>query len=284
LVFGSALVLEALARYQRAALSALHFGGVGLGIAFSAILVAQIDSFGFDWRMQWFACALTIAIATIAVALLVKQEDNHGPVERQSNSNDPQDKTAASGPPPAPGGSSLKALIIAYGLFGFGYVITATFISTMVRTEPDIRFLEPFIWLIVGLAGVPSVFIWSAVARRFGTAAGFSLACLIEAGAVAVSVLGSGPVAMIIAALLLGGTFMGITALGLIRAREFNLQDSRKVLGLMTVAFSVGQMIGPTFAGYTWSFGNSFLFPSMTAATGLLIAAALTGLYKKSTA
>jgi len=274
LVFGSSLVLETLARHQRTALASLHFGGVGLGIALSAILVAQIDTQGYDWRSQWLACAITTLLAAGLVWLLIKPESEHHAASPASASA-PQDGGS-------PGKAALTAHIFAYGLFGFGYVITATFISTMVRTEPAVQSLEPVIWLIVGLAGVPSVLIWTTIARHLGTAKGFALACLVEAIAVTVSVLGTGPVAMIVAAVFLGGTFMGITALGLIRAREFGSLDSRRLMALMTAAFGLGQMIGPSFAGYAFQFGNSFMFPSLTAATALLVAAALTGFQVRS--
>jgi predicted MFS family arabinose efflux permease len=270
LVFGSSLVLEALSRYQRPALSALHFGGVGLGIALSAVLVARMGESGLGWREQWMACAALILIAAVIIWPLIKDEPG------TSTNNAPQ--AGESSATSAPNGGALPALIIGYGLFGFGYVITATFISTIVHTETDISFLEPWIWLIVGLSGVPSVYVWTLVARRFGTARGFALACLVESVGVLLSVLGSGPGSMVVSAILLGGTFMGITALGLMRAREFNSSDSRRLLGLMTASFGLGQMIGPSFAGYAWQFGNSFLFPSLAAAIGLLIAAALTGL------
>ena len=47
-------------------------------------------------------------------------------------------------------------MIVAYGLFGFGYVITATFLVQLVRTNPAILPLEPYVWLIVGLSAVLS--------------------------------------------------------------------------------------------------------------------------------
>jgi predicted MFS family arabinose efflux permease len=272
LVFGSAIVLEALARYQRTGLSAMHFGGVGIGIAFSAVLVARIDAWGLDWRAQWLACALATLIAAALVWLLISKDADEN-TQAGSTQASPDAK-----PTEMPATKTrIWPLILAYGLFGFGYVITATFISTMVRTQSEIQFLEPYIWLIVGLAGIPSVFVWTAISRKIGTAQGFAVACLVEAIAVATSVLASGPVAMIVSAVFLGGTFMGITALGLMRAREINTGDARRMLGLMTAAFGLGQMIGPGFAGYAWQFGESFLFPSMTAAFALLVAAALTG-------
>jgi len=169
----------------------------------------------------------------------------------------------------------LLALIVAYGLFGFGYVITATFISTMVRTSPEIRSIEPVIWLVVGLAAVPSVALWMWVGRRWGNHRGFAIACLAEAVGVAMSVLATDALLVVVSAALLGGTFVGITALGLIRARRLSTGDPRRSLGFMTAAFGLGQMIGPTFAGLAYGLGDSFLVPSLVAAAALLVAAGL---------
>ena len=43
----------------------------------------------------------------------------------------------------------------------------------------------------------------------------------------------------------------------------------------MTAAFGLGQMIGPSFAGYAYQFGESFLLPSLVAASALVVSAAL---------
>lgn len=91
------------------------------------------------------------------------------------------------------------------------------------------------------------------------------------------SVLVPGVAGLVLAAVLLGGTFMGITSLGLLEARRISTGDPRKVLGAMTACFSVGQMIGPSFAGVIADVTGSFFWPSIAAATVLLIAAVLVG-------
>ena len=261
LVFASALVLERLTQAGRPALSAVHFAGVGAGMAASAVLVAGLAAQGYGWQAQWLASGALSVLAFAAVLWLVPRE---GRAERLAE--------AGRGIPLE---RRLIALIAAYGLFGFGYVITATFISTIVRLSPEIRFIEPVIWLVVGLAAVPSVAFWTWFGRRVGNHRAFALACLVEAVGVAMSVLASTGWAVMVAAALLGGTFMGLTALGLIHARDLSTGDPRRSLALMTAAFGLGQMIGPTFAGLAYEWAASFLAPSLTAAAALTLAAAL---------
>lgn len=262
LVFSSALVLDRLAAAGRPGLTALHFAGVGLGIALSAVLVALLAGAGVGWRGLWLASGGLALLALLGVLCLVPTEVEPPVFPRGTSKARPNPR--------------LVALIVAYGLFGFGYVITATFISTQVRLTPELQWLEPYVWLTVGLAGMPSVVVWGWVARRLGTARAFALACLVEGVGVALSVLGSGAGAVLFAAALLGGTIMGITALGLVYARVLSSGDPRRSIALMTAAFGLGQMIGPSFAGFAYGLGESFLLPSLVAAGALILAAALT--------
>ncbi len=257
LIFSSALVLDRLAGASRGGLSAVHFAGVGIGIAVSAALMAMLS----DWRIMWFASAALALVAGIAVAVMVPAEET----------------AAQTGGRPAAARLTPRfvALLVAYGLFGFGYVITATFIVAMVRESPAIAALEPYIWVIVGLAAAPSVALWGGLARRLGILAGFALAAIVEAAGVAASVLWLTPASIIAAAIFLGGTFMGLTALGLIAAREAGDGDPRRRIALMTAVFSAGQIVGPAFAGYLYDKSGSLAAPSWCAAAGLVVAALL---------
>jgi predicted MFS family arabinose efflux permease len=262
LIIASTVVLERLAKAGRSGLSALHFAGVGSGIAVSAALVAAMLLLGHDWRSLWLASGAVSLGALLAVAILLP------------------DRAATTTPLPARGGDAavdagLRRLIIAYGLFGFGYIITATFLVTIVRVTPEIRALEPVIWIVFGLAAAPSVALWAWIARRLSIPAAFALACVIEAAGVLASVAWQTASGIFMAAILVGGTFMGITALGLIQARALATGDPRRALALMTGTFGLGQIIGPAFAGIVSDSLGSFTVPSIAAAVALLHAAAL---------
>lgn len=265
LVFASALVLDRLAQAGRAGLSALHFAGVGVGIALSAALVSALLAAGSGWRTLWLASGAASVAALAVVALLVPGSTPPHP--------------AALPPPAMPGttpGRSLLALVCAYGLFGFGYVVTATFLVAIVRADAGTRGVEPLVWLIVGATAAPSVALWTRVAAKLGLPRAFAAACLVEAAGVAASVLWQTAESMVLAAALLGGTFMGITALGLAGGRRLTAGgDPRRAFGLLTAAFGAGQIVGPALAGYLRDRSGGFVLPSLLAAA-VLAAAALT--------
>ncbi len=261
LVLGSALVFEKLALAGRPGLSALHFSGVGFGIVISAVLVSTLAAFGYDWRIQWYASGFLALLALVVVVRLIPAENEITP--------------AVSTPSASGLNRRLIVHMIAYGLFGFGYIITATFISTMVRSSAELAHIEPIIWLVVGLGAIPSVSLWNWVSQRIGMYWSFSLACQVEALAIVTSVLSGNELMLILSAVLLGGTFVGITALGLGIARELSGRNPRRGIALVTAFFALGQIIGPTFAGYTYAFDDSFLVPSLSAAFALVIAAGL---------
>ena len=260
LVLSSTLVLERLAQAGRAGLSALCFAGVGIGIAVSAVLVAAMLRAGQSWQALWLASgALSLAAAT-TVGVLLRTDST--PARRNG-----QEIRSAS--------PNLLRLIAAYGLFGFGYVITATFLVAIVRAAPTVRSLEPVIWCVFGLAAAPSVALWTRIATSVGASRAFALACLVEALGVAASVVWQTEPGIFLASVLVGGTFMGLTALGLIRARTLAAGEPRRVLAYMTGAFGTGQIIGPAFAGVLSDWLGNFTVPSIAAVIALIVAALL---------
>jgi predicted MFS family arabinose efflux permease len=255
LIFSSALVLDRLAAAGRSGLSALHFSGVGIGIAVSAALVATLG----DWHSMWLASAALALVAAVGVVAMVPAESG-------------QSATAAA-TSRSRYSAAFMILAAGYFLFGFGYIITATFLIDIVRGSPAIRHLEPYAWVLVGLGAAPSVVLWGALGRRIGILPAFAVASLVEAAGVAASVLWQQTLGIVIAALFLGGTFMGLTALGLIGAREAGEGDPRGRIALMTASFSLGQIVGPTFAGFAYDATGSLKVPSLAAAVGLVLAA-----------
>lgn len=261
LVFTAALLLDFVISRGRSGYNAVLFAGVGIGIAASAVLVSLLSAAGQDWPVLWLASGLVSAFGAFVAAQMLPVEES-APIRERSSSALVVDRR-------------LLFLIFAYGLFGFGYIITATFLVAHVREDSDIRPLEPVIWLVFGLAAAPSVALWSRLARYLDIPGTFALAALVEAIGVLASAIWSSYIGVFVASVCVGGTFIGLTALGLVRGRELAQGDPRQVLAWMTSAFGLGQILGPSFAGFIFDHLGSFALPSLAAAAALAIAAVL---------
>lgn len=273
LIHGSAIVLDRLARDGRPALFSLLYAGVGVGIALSALVVEFAARAAGSSSAQWLVLGLvSLALAPFAAGLR----------DHASGAAPPSGLRAAAppAPPAAPAPASgralaLRWLVAAYGCLGFGYVITATFIVVIVRARPQWQALEMAVWLAVGLAAAPSNYLWLRVMQRFGPWRAMIAAYLLEALGVAAAVSGHSLALVALGAALLGGTFVGITALGLTTARNLAPGTAGPVIARMTAAFGFGQIAGPALAGWMAERTGGFGWPSALAALALLAGAAM---------
>lgn len=261
MVFTSAIVLSHGLASGRPWVQSTHFGGVGFGISVSAVMFGLIILADSGWRMAWIMAAL-LAFAGLAVVSRYLPRD----VVRIG---------AAKKEPPLVWTRELLALTLAYGIFGFGYIVTATFLVAIVRDGGGSSLFEAGVWLVTGLAAAPSVAYWMPAVRRVGLVNVFALGCLVEALGVAASVLLPLPAGPVIGGVLLGATFIMVTAFGLQAGRQLAAQSPRRALALMTAAFGTGQILGPVVAGYLADWSGSYTWASLAAAAGLLASGAI---------
>ena len=261
MIFTTAIVLSHGIAAGKHHVQSAHFGGVGVGIAVSSLLIGLLAAAGLGWRGSWYGSFALSALGLVFVQLWLPA----GPVAIG----------AARREPPLSWSRGLLATTLSYGIFGFGYVITATFLVAIVRTADGGVTAEALVWLVTGLAAAPSVAVWAPFARRMGLARTFVAGCLVEAAGVAASVLLPLPAGPVIGGILLGGTFIMITAYGLQIGRVLAPESPRRALAVMTAAFGVGQIVGPIVAGYLAEWTGSFTLASLAAALGLVLSGSI---------
>ncbi len=263
LVFASAVVFASAAREGRPMLGALLYAGVGLGIVASTLLIDFGRDAGWSFSLLWIALAGLASVFAIAPWRELVAPPLSAPALPRSAARASADRR------------ELDRLVWSYGCLGFGYVITATFIVVIARSLPDARTIELWTWMIVGIAGAPSNWFWTRVAQRVGVYRAIVAAFVLEAIGVALVAIGQHAIALYVGAALLGGTFMAITALGLAQARSLAPDRPDETIARMTVAFSIGQIIGPAIGGWMAERSGSFVVPSWIAVVVLLVGAAL---------
>ena len=205
-LFAAAMVAEALAEAGESARVGWLFGGVGLGIAISGLLVRLAGGL-LDWSQLWMAAGLLAAVPLPFILGTVK--DTHIPPRRERSQ-------VGRLPRPLP----LWALFLNYTCEGFGYSIVATFIVAIVKARPGMEAVGDWVWVLVGLTGLPSCIFWSWVAGRIGFSAALALAYVTQLVGILLPAASGAAWAALLSAIFFGGTFMAITALILAVGRQ----------------------------------------------------------------
>lgn len=264
LVLSSAIVLETLSRESRPHLMGAHFSGVGIGIALSGIIVA-VGAGMTDWSGLWF----TLAGVSAALALLTLPL----PLARRRSQPEAVASRAAAPAERFPG----SLLIASYFLEGLGYVITGTFLVAIAKQMPALGGAAELLWIAVGLAGAPSSLLWIRAAQRWGAPAALIAAHLVQAAGIVLPVFFGSLWVALLAAVCFGGTLMGITAVAVSFGGRISAQPAR-MIGLLTAAFGLGQMIGPVIAGWLaerqGGFDGSLVLAAGAVVLGALLVAA----------
>jgi len=107
-------------------------------------------------------------------------------------------------------GRSFVALAISYFLEGAGYIIAGPFlVAAVTATGP--AWLSGSVWTIVGVAALPSCAGWLWQSGYVSRPMLLTGALLLQAAGIAVPAVFSTAPAALIAAVLFGGTFVGVT-------------------------------------------------------------------------
>jgi MFS family permease len=242
----------------------LMYAGVGAGIALSAELIAAAQALGLDSSMTWVMLAASSLILLIAALPALKARPTPAPHFGRGSNQDHGENS-----------STLDAvrLIVIYGLAGFGYIITATYLPLFIKGA--LGSVNPIqVWAVFGLGAVPSCFLWHALHVRYGTRLSLVANLAVQAVGVALPALNHSAPSYLASALLVGGTFMGTVTIAMPAARRVAHAVRFNMLAGMTAAYGIGQIIGPLTANALYSSSRSFS-GSLLTATGTLILAAI---------
>ena len=260
LIFGTSLILPSIQALGKESLSTAHFIGVGLGMFLSSILVSVLGAFDFIWSDLWLGVTFLAILLSIPVFIFTPDQTTF------SNSYNNVKNVSKIG---------FNLITLSYGLYGFGYVILGTFISTMARETSGLESTESYVWLLVGLSGMPMVIFWPWIGKKIGIDIALFLACIVMAIGILMSVLIENKLGIIFSAIFLGSTFVPITALALLEGQTRYKGSIRVSTAILTISFSIGQMIGPYFGGIIIDFFLSYDVALYISSISLFIASIL---------
>ena len=160
-VFASGWGLRRLAETGFPTLGGVIFTGPGIGIAVTGLLGGAIGRWGSS--TAWIGFGI---VAMVLVAVIWRVFDD-GRVASTASS-DPAAGSAATAPPVTPENRrDARWLVGIYGLAGFGYIITATFLPVIARQALPGSPWPDYFWPLFGLAIVPGALIGAQAPARW---------------------------------------------------------------------------------------------------------------------
>lgn len=277
-VYTSGWCLGQLARLGAPALGGVMYAGPGAGIALSGLFASAMVA------LQWTAATGWLIFGTLAgVLTFAVWRTFHEPASVQGAATAPAG-TVTSGHAPA-GRQQMLLLALAYGLAGFGYIITATFLPVIAREAMPGSVWIDFFWPIFGGGVVTG----ALLATRIPATGDFRY---LLAGCYAVQALGIGAsifspnlAGFAVGSLLLGIPFTAITFFAMQEVRRLRPAAAASYMGLLTAMYGIGQIAGPPLVAvllrHSSSLRDGFTL-SLEIAAAALVAGALMYLWMAS--
>ena len=259
-VYSSGWCLARLAALGKASLGGLMFAGPGVGIVASGLLARELVGAGRSAAQAWLLFGIAACLLTAGVWQVFRTRAVHGgEAAPPGPALSPRGGGAGSAPAAAAsasgGGegrrtahsnSEVATLAFAYGISGFGYIVTATFLPVIARTAlpADSPWLDLF-WPIFGAGVIAGALLATRVRVSGDLRLVLALAYVVQAVAIGIGVGLPTAAGFAIGSLLLGLPFTAITYFALQEVRRLRPRHVAGTTGLVTVLWSIGQAAGP---------------------------------------
>ena len=271
-VFTSGWCLSQLAKRGVPEMGGVIYMGPGAGILLSGLFASGMVAWHWTAASGWLIFgALAFVLTASSWKIFRGGEDRlsaRGAKTVQSR------QSAAS-----PGRSEIGVLTVAYGLAGFGYIITATFLPVIARAAlPGSSWLDLF-WPLFGFGIMAGALLATRIPATFDRRRLLAACYFLQALGIAIPLANSSLAGFALGSLLLGLPFTAITFFAMQEVRRLRPGNAASFMGLMTATYGMGQIIGPPLVALTLkhsrSTGEGFTLSLAIAAGALLVGAAL---------
>ena len=179
---------------------------------------------------------------------------------------------------------AIALLSASYVLAGFGYITSATFLPVMATQRLTTQsYAGLLIWLVVGIFAMLSNPIWGALAKRIGETKTLMGLTLLQAFGMCLPIWFDGSIGLYGNAVILGLTFVGMVSMTLNLIKNINPAYSNLLIGLATLAYAIGQFMGPLVTVALAGKHDNFNAGLLVAASGLLIGLVLVFFFQRQT-
>ncbi len=260
--------------------------GIGMAIIFAGFFIPYVNRVNGaeGWRASWLSLGgIVLLIALLCLAFLRNKPADLGLAFPGEN-----DHGAAAGARQATGrkfdiyrSKAIYHLGAIYFLFGYTYVIYATFIVTALVQERGMsEALAGNFWAVVGFLSLFSGPVFGSISDKLGRRAGMVIVFSLQFLAYLLAASGLPGIFLYLSIFFYGLVAWGIPAIMAAAVGDYaGPENAARALGFITLIFGLGQISGPAIAGvlaqHSGSFSSSFYMAAAFAAAAVLLATLL---------
>jgi predicted MFS family arabinose efflux permease len=217
----------------------LYYGGTGLGIIVSALVVPPLAARAgvHAWQGAWFALAAVAALASAAMGAATRGLAG-APAAKGAQAGEARRRALAFG-------------LAGYLMFGLGYIGYMTFVVTLLREQGHGSGAIVAFYVLLGAGVIASSWLWAGLLQRARGGGALAWLNALLAVATLLPVLSAHPVAVFASGALFGAVFLSVVASTTALVRH-NLPPTAWPAGIaaFTVVFAAGQIVGPSLVGW----------------------------------
>ena len=232
----------------------LVFAGVGSGVALAGLVCLVLAQARATSAQGW----MVLGGLALVIAVLVWPVFSGG-----------TDGPARQSVPPFAWTAEAVRLVLCYTAYGFAYIIPATFVPAMAKAIVPDPAIFGWAWPLFGATAAASTVFVARWQPRIGARRTWVMSAFVMAAGVGAPLALPGLSGIVVAALLVGGTFVVITMAGLQVARELAGAAAPPLMAAMTAGFGLGQVAGPLLVARLGERG----IPMALAGAAVLVAA-----------
>jgi MFS family permease len=165
-------------------------------------------------------------------------------------------------------------LIVLYGVPGFGYIITATFLPVIARHALPGSSWPDLFWPMFGAALIVGALLAARLPTHWDNRTLLAASYVLQACGIALGIVWPTAGGFSLGSMLIGLPFTAITLFAMREARRLRGDNAAGLMGYATAAYGIGQIIGPLVAAPIAEHTGSFSPALWLAAGALLLGAA----------
>jgi predicted MFS family arabinose efflux permease len=249
---------------RSAYLLSLFYAGPGMGILLSGLIAPFVlQGFGSgSWWIVWLVLGLVSVLMGLPLLRRLIDASDH----------------ALDAPVPPIAIWPMTIFLVAYFMFGAGYIAYMTFMIAYVRDGGGSAAAQSAFWCVIGISSFASPWAWRGVLARGQSGRAMAIILGTNALGAAMPLLGYSPVILGISAAVFGVAFFAVVAATTAFVR-FNYPQEAwpKAIAVVTIVFGIGQTMGPIAVGAisdaTGSLTSALVVSAATLALGAVLSA-----------